>query len=73
MPGIWVDRNFQPVEPWGELVVRESRSSPHTDSSVPPNGLPQEAFAWSDGPVPLWQGAQERGETGLRLALACAT
>lgn len=59
MPGIWVDRNFRPVKPWGELVVQESRSAP-------PSGLPPEDFAWSEGPVPLWQGAQARGETGLR-------
>ncbi|WP_309720740.1 hypothetical protein [Armatimonas sp.] len=67
MPGIWVDRNFQPVEPWGELVVRDSRNAPHADPHASQVDPPQEAFAWSDGPIPLWQGAQEHGETGLRV------
>lgn len=66
MPGIWVDRNFRPVKPWGELVVQESRSAPFSGLPQDAAGLPPEDFAWSEGPVPLWQGAQARGETGLR-------
>lgn len=59
MKGLWVDRNFQPVEPSGELIQNQVASG----MQAPAASL----FRFVEGPVPLWHGARERGETGLSV------